>query len=390
MKKLANRAPKIKAFQVMALLAKAQAMEESGRDIIHLEVGEPDFATPEAVVNAGIQALAQNKTRYTAATGLPELRQAIAQHYQTHFGVAVDYERILITVGASGAIQLACSVLFNPGDGVLLADPGYPCNHNILHLLGACPQPVAVGPESAFQLTADKVVQQWQKNTCGVWLASPSNPTGTAVQPLAMQAIYDQVVARDGVLLVDEIYQGLVYDQTPATALSLSGAEDNLFVINSFSKYFTMTGWRLGWLVAPADYVPYLDRLAQNLFLAPPTVAQYAALEALKPANRSVFEAQRLTLAQRRDYLLEELPKLGIQVPCPPHGAFYLYCDVSQITDDSFAFCSALLEQQGVAITPGLDFGAARANQFVRIAYTAEIERLEQALQRIRQFIEAL
>lgn len=387
MRNTASRVNRIKSFHVMALLDRAKQLEAQGRNIIHLEVGEPDFATPDNVVAAGVRAMQQGQTRYTAPCGLPELRQAIAGFYRQRYGVAVDPRRVVVTPGASGAISLVTALLFNPGDGVLLADPGYPCNDNFLHLLGAVPQRIAAGPDTGYQLTAAQVANHWQDNTRGAWVASPSNPTGTLLDLDALQQLHAAVDARDGALLVDEIYHGLTYGLDAPTALALPDPQASLFVINSFSKYFNMTGWRLGWLVAPECHVEALDRLAQNFFLAPPTVAQYAALEAFSDTSIALYEQRRHILQQRRDYLLQALPALGFQIRCVPQGAFYLYCDVSAITGDSFAFCQQLLEQSGVAITPGIDFGDYQAQQHVRIAYTQGLDRLAQAVERIASFI---
>lgn len=388
MRKLADRVDQITSFHVMALMEKAQQLERTGVDVIHLEVGEPDFPTPDNVVEAGVQAMRSGNTRYTTALGLPQLRQAISDFYQQRFGVDIGTERILITPGASGAIGLATGLLFNIGDGVLLSDPGYPCNDNFLHLVGALPQRIAVNAASEFQLNADLIAQHWQAHTRGAWLASPSNPTGTLLPVPEVAAIKQQVDAREGSLLVDEIYHCLTYDAEPETVLTLSDSANSLFVINSFSKYFNMTGWRLGWLVAPEAHVEALERLAQNFYLAAPTVAQYAALEAFSPHSIALYEQRRKQLAQRRQFLLAELPKLGLAIPCPPQGAFYIYCDVSAITANSFEFCQRLLEASGVAVTPGIDFGEHLAQRYIRIAYSANLERLQEAVHRIQRFIE--
>lgn len=388
MRKLADRVDQITSFHVMALMEKAQQLERTGVDVIHLEVGEPDFPTPDNVVEAGVQAMRSGNTRYTTALGLPQLRQAISDFYQQRFGVDIGTERILITPGASGAIGLATGLLFNIGDGVLLSDPGYPCNDNFLHLVGALPQRIAVNAASEFQLNADLIAQHWQAHTRGAWLASPSNPTGTLLPVPEVAAIKQQVDAREGSLLVDEIYHCLTYDAEPETVLTLPDSANSLFVINSFSKYFNMTGWRLGWLVAPEAHVEALERLAQNFYLAAPTVAQYAALEAFSPHSIALYEQRRKQLAQRRQFLLAELPKLGLAIPCPPQGAFYIYCDVSAITANSFEFCQRLLEASGVAVTPGIDFGEHLAQRYIRIAYSANLERLQEAVHRIQRFIE--
>lgn len=388
MRNTATRLNRIKSFHVMALLDRAKQLEATGLDVVHLEVGEPDFTTPDNVVRAGVMALQEGRTRYTAPSGIPELRQAIADFYQRRYQVALDPRRVVVTPGASGAISLVTALLFNPGDGVLLADPGYPCNDNFLHLLGAEPQRVAVGPESAYQLTAAQVQQHWQSNSKGAWVASPSNPTGTLLALDQLAQIHQVVDQQQGALLVDEIYHGLTYGVDAATALALPDENASLFVINSFSKYFNMTGWRLGWLVAPECHIEALDRMAQNFFLAPPTAAQYAALEAFSDTSIAIYEARRGVLQQRRDYLLQALPALGMKLACVPQGAFYLYCDVSAFTNDSFGFCQALLEQTGVAITPGIDFGEYQAHHHVRIAYTQSLERLALAVERMGQFIQ--
>ncbi|MBA53877.1 MAG: aminotransferase [Pseudomonadales bacterium] len=387
LRKLADRLASITSFHVMVLMEQAQQLEMQGRDIIHLEVGEPDFPTPENVVTAGVRAMEAGKTRYTTALGLPALREAIAGFYQNRFGVAVPASRILITPGASGALGLLNTLLFNPGDGVLLTDPGYPCNDNFLRQVGALPQRIPVGAETGYQLSAPLVREHWRDHTRAAWLASPSNPTGTLIPMAEMSAIKQEVDAREGALLVDEIYHNLVYDSEPETVLSLPDEQDSLFVINSFSKYFNMTGWRLGWLVAPQQHVSDLEKLAQNYYLAAPTIAQHAALEAFSPESIALYEERRGIMGRRRDFLLERLPRLGISIPCVPQGAFYLYCDVSAITDDSFAFCQQLLNGCGVAVTPGIDFGEHQAKRYIRIAYSANMERLQEAIDRIGQFI---
>lgn len=381
--KLAHRVTNIQPFHVMALLARAKHLQSQGYDVIHLEVGEPDFDTPAPIVNAGIEALKQGKTHYTPAVGLLALREVIARYYEERFGVALDPERILITPGASGALGLVTAALFNPTDRVMLADPGYPCNSNFLHLIGARPQWVPTGIESRFQLTAALAEAHWKDDTAGALVATPSNPTGTL---LTLQELGDlHVVARerDGALLVDEIYQGLTYGTESVTALALPHASDDIVVINSFSKYFGMTGWRLGWIVAPQMLVPALDKLAQNFYLAAPTPSQYAALAAFTPETLAILDARRNELHARRDYLLQALPSLGFKVPVVPEGAFYIYCDVSALTQDSFAFCQDLLEQAYVAVTPGKDFGHQGCERYLRIAYTAPIPRLQEAVARI-------
>jgi aspartate/methionine/tyrosine aminotransferase len=374
----------IRPFYVMELLARARELEEGGRSIIHMEVGEPDFETPAPITRAGQQALAQGHTHYTPARGIPALRQAIAAHYGQSYGTEVDPDRIVVTPGSSGALQLALSVLVNPGEEVLLADPGYPCNRHFVHLVGGEPIALPVGPESRYQLDAGLVESAWTERTRVVMAASPSNPTGTLLPRDELRGIHAVVRDRGGTLIVDEIYQELIYEGEPSTALDIA---DDIFVINSFSKYFGMTGWRLGWLVAPVDYVEAVDRLAQNIFLSAPTPAQHAALSAFSGETVSILEGRRDEFRQRRDYLLPALSRLGFKFPVVPEGAFYLYGDCSALTDDSFRFAGELLEQAGVAVTPGLDFGGNQPQKHIRFAYTTDREKLREGVRRIARFL---
>ncbi|MCE8036549.1 pyridoxal phosphate-dependent aminotransferase [Halomonas sp. MCCC 1A11062] len=378
------RVDRVAPFRVMSLLEAAQAREAAGHDVIHLEVGEPDFATPEPVVAAGQAALAAGYTRYSPAAGLPALRQAIAGHYSEHFGADVDPRRILVTPGASGALLLASQLLVGPGDRVLMADPNYPCNRHFMALAGAEVDTVPVGPESGWQLDASLVAQHWQEATRLAMLATPSNPTGHMLDAAQLQAVADTVAERGGHLLVDEIYQGLSYDIAPLSVASLSS---DAFVVNSFSKYFGMTGWRLGWLLAPQAAVEPLTRLAQNVFLAAPTPAQHAALAAFTPECRELLEARRSELGRRRDALLAGLARLGLVPSLPPQGAFYLWLDISRYSRDSQAFCQGLLEEENVAITPGIDFAVVGGEHHVRIAFTTGVERLEEAVRRLERFL---
>lgn len=381
---LAQRMADIKPFYVMDLLARARQLEATGRSIVHLEIGEPDFPTPDTIIAAGQQALVDKHTHYTSAVGLPALRQAIADYYARRFEVEVSANRIIVTPGASGALQLALGVLVNPGDTVLMADPGYPCNRHFVRLLEGHSQAVPVSGESAYQLTAELIDRYWDDRTIAALLASPSNPTGTLVDQAAMQAMIKRVAARQGVMIVDEIYQGLVYDTEEYTALALT---DQAFVINSFSKFFGMTGWRLGWMVVPEAYVDAVDRLAQNLFLAAPTLSQYAALEAFSGPTMAILQQRRDEFKKRRDYLLPALQSLGFEVSAVPQGAFYIYADCSRFTQDSYTFVYQLLEQAGVAVTPGIDFGQNKASQHVRFAYTRPIEVLEEGVKRMATFL---
>lgn len=388
--KIAKRLEKIAPFHVMDLLAKAQSMQKQGRDVIHLEVGEPDFPTPQAIIEQGISALQQGQTHYTGATGLPELKQKIAQFYQDRYQETVDPERIIITPGASGALQLVTSLTMNPDENLLLTDPGYPCNRHFLANINAEGMLVPTEPENDFHLTPKQVNDNWQANTVGALVATPSNPTGAVVSKEQMQALHKAVRQKQGLLLVDEIYHGLVYDdQAPHSAVNYG---DDVFVVNSFSKYFAMTGWRLGWLVAPKWAVKDLDKLAQNLFLAPNTIAQYAALKAFDEGVISELEGRKQAFSDRLNYLLPELEKLGFYIPAKPNGAFYIYADIRQLKHplrlDSMAFCLDLLEKQGLAITPGVDFGHSQGHHFVRFAYTKDIPELKKAIKRLTEYLQ--
>lgn len=383
--KLSRRAQQLSPFHVMDILARAKADEAQGRSIIHLEVGEPDFATHQSIIEAGITALQQSRTHYTAALGLPQLRDAISGYYAARFSVDIDPQRIIITPGASGALQLAIACLLDVGENVLLADPGYPCNRNITQILGSRALVVPVTAETFYQPDVAGVEKYWDHNSRAVMVATPSNPTGTLLPVKQLQALAQWLRTRGGLLIVDEIYQGLVYDREDTSALQLT---NDCFVINSFSKYFGMTGWRIGWMVAPSGYVDAIDRIAQNLFLAPPTVSQYAALTALQPETRQALDARQDEFRRRRDFLLPALQQLGFEIAVKPEGAFYIYANCERFTDDSFAWVKRLLDEQGVALTPGIDFGDFQAEKHVRFAYTRPIEQLQQAVDRIAAFIQ--
>jgi aspartate/methionine/tyrosine aminotransferase len=381
----AARMDGIAAFHVMDILARAQALEAAGRDIIHLEIGEPDFATPEPIVEAGIAALRAGHTHYTGALGLPALREAIAGFYATRWHVAVDPARMVVTPGASGALLLALGLLAGPGDDVLMADPGYPCNRHFARFCDARAVAIAVSADSGFQLTLEHIERHATPATRAVLIASPSNPTGTCVSPGELARIHTWCSAQGVALIVDEIYLALTYDGGEHSAARW----DDVFVINSFSKYFLMTGWRLGWLVAPAWAMQDLERLAQNLFLAASTPAQHAAQAAFSPASLKELEARKAELQARRDFLLPALRERGFAIPVTPQGAFYLYADCSRFTRDSHAFASQLLDQAGVAVTPGIDFGQHHAARHIRFAYTQPLPRLAEALARLDRFLRA-
>ena len=379
-----GRAAEVRPFYVMDLLARARQMEAEGRSVLHLEVGEPDFATPQPIIDAGIKALRQLKTHYTPALGLAELRQSIADYYQQKFNIEIDARRVIVTPGASGALQLALSVLVDTGDNVLLTDPGYPCNRNMIKLLGAESTIVPVTADTQFQLHASHIAGHWNENSVAAMIASPSNPTGTMIQQQKLIDLIKAVADAGGRLIVDEIYQGLVYSEDDLTALTFS---NDVFVINSFSKYFGMTGWRLGWMVVPDEYVDAIDRVAQNLFLASSTLAQYAALVAFDEGTIEILDRRVAKFRERRDYLLPVLREMGFHVPVEPTGAFYIYADCSAITQDSFEWTRRLLEDEAVALTPGIDFGEYQASTHVRFAYTRPVDQLERACCRIARYI---
>ncbi len=381
---VARRMAHIQPFYVMDLLARARELETQGRSIIHMEIGEPDFTTPAPIIEAGQRALSAGETHYTLALGLPALRHKIADSYRLNYETAVDPSRVLVTPGASGALQLVMSVLINPGDAVLMADPGYPCNRHFVRLVEGEPISVSVGAETSYQLTAGLVEAAWTPQTRAVLVASPSNPTGTLLSAQALREIYQVVRHRGGVLVVDEIYQGLIYDGEGCSALSIA---DDIFVINSFSKFYGMTGWRLGWVVAPSEYVEPMDRLAQNIFLAASTLSQHAALEAFSDEVALILEERRQEYMRRRDYLLPALQSLGFEIPVVPGGAFYLYARSCRLTSDSFEFAQILLGEAGVAVTPGRDFGCHRPEQHIRFAYTTCLANLKEGVERIKRFL---
>ena len=364
----------------MQVLERARALEQAGRSIIHLEIGEPDFTAPQAILESGQQALAQGLTKYTEALGLPALRQAIADYYQPD--TRIDPQRIVVTPGSSGALQLALASLLENDDEVLLSDPGYPCNANLVRILGGQPVLIAVDASCQYQLNAQLIRDHWTQRTRVVMISSPSNPTGTLIEEVELKAIIDTVIELGGALIIDEIYHGLVYDTDVCSALTYSS---QIYVVNSFSKYFGMTGWRLGWLVAPQEKMQLLNKLAQNLFISAATPAQYAALAAFEPQTARELEQRRQEFKHRRDYLLAELKALGFKIPVDPQGAFYIYADCSQFTNDSEQFTLDLLEQTGVAITPGRDFGRHQHQRYVRFSYTQPIDKLRDAISRLRQ-----
>lgn len=381
---LAARMAAIEPFYVMEIMAHAQQLVNAGRSVISLCVGEPDFPTPRPVVEAGIRALEKGRLPYTSALGLQELREAISGFYAERYGVDVPARRVVVTSGSSAGLLLVMGAILNPGEQVLLTDPGYPCNRQFVRIVGGEAVGVPVDAVTHYQLTDRLVEDHWRANTRAVLVASPANPTGMMIDQGVLQAIARRVARHEGHLIVDEIYHGLTYGVDAKTALAWS---DSLFVVNSFSKYFNMTGWRLGWVVAPEAYVRDLEKLAQNLYICPSTPAQYAALAAFSPETIAIAEERRHAFAARRDFLFEALREIGFELPIVPEGAFYLYAGCQRFSDDSHQFALDLLDATGVAITPGIDFGVNHPERHVRIAYTTDIDNLEQAAEHIRRFV---
>ena len=376
----ARRAAEIEPFEVMDVLSRAQALERAGRRVVHMEIGEPDFTAPAPVVEAGVRALREGRTAYTATLGLQGLREAIASHYHEKFSVKVDPGRIAITSGASGGLLTVSALYVDAGDEVLVPDPGYPGYRHFVRAFEGKARTLPVAADTDFQPTLEMVRAAWGPRTKGLLLGSPSNPTGTLISKQELRKIASFIAERGGVLMVDEIYQGLVYGMEPWSAFGLPG---DVVLINSFSKYFCMTGWRLGWVVLPESALRGFEKLAQHLFISAPAAAQHAAVAAFSEESISVLEKRRKEFAARRDFLVPALKKAGLSIPAEPHGAFYVYADVGR---DARAFARELLEKEAVAATPGVDFGANGTDRYVRFAYTRSMEDLEEAARRIARF----
>ncbi|ARF86265.1 pyridoxal phosphate-dependent aminotransferase [Burkholderia cenocepacia] len=381
---LATRVDAIQPFHVMELMKEAQRLESLGRDVIHMGIGEPDFTAPEPVVEAAAAALRRGVTQYTSALGIAPLREAIAAHYAHAYGLTVGPERIVVTAGASAALLLACLALVGRDDEVLMPDPSYPCNRHFVAAAEGRPVLVPSGPDARFQLTEHDVRTHWNDRTRGVLLASPSNPTGTSLEPDELKRIVEAVRARGGFTIVDEIYQGLSYDAAPVSALSFG---DDVITVNSFSKYFSMTGWRLGWLVVPPALVGTFEKLSQNLFICPSALAQHAALACFEPATLDIYETRRLEFKRRRDFIAPALERLGFTVPVMPDGAFYVYAHCSGVAHpaagDSAALTQAMLHDAGVVLVPGMDFGVHAPRDYIRLSYATAYSRLEEAVDRL-------
>ena len=389
--RISARAQKIEPFYVMevakAAAALARDVAATDRPMIFLNIGEPDFTAPPLVQEAAVRAVRAGATQYTQATGLDLLRERISVWYRQRFGVEVPARRIVITAGASAALQLACLALIEAGDEILLPDPSYPCNRHFVTAAEGRAVLIPTTADERFQLTADKVEAAWTDKTRGVLLASPSNPTGTSIAPGELRRIHDVVSRRGGITLIDEIYLGLSHDdQFGQTALAI---DDQVISINSFSKYFNMTGWRLGWLVVPDALVPVVERLAQNLFICASTVAQYAALACFEADSITEYERRRAEFKARRDWFIPQLDALGLHVPVVPDGAFYAWADCSAFArklgiDGSWDFAFEVMKRAHVAVTPGRDFGHAETSRFVRFSTASSMAHLEEAIARLK------
>jgi len=380
---LAARLDNIAPFHVMELAKRGAELERQGRSIIHMGIGEPDFTAPPRVIEAATRAMAEGRMQYTAAVGIPALREAISAHYRAVYGLDIAPSRIVVTAGASAALLLACAALVERDTEVLMPDPSYPCNRHFVAAFEGRARMIPAGPEHRFQLSDEMVRQNWHAATRGVLLASPSNPTGTSIAPDELRRIVDTVRGKGGFTIVDEIYQGLSYDAAPFSALSLG---DDIVVINSFSKYFSMTGWRLGWLVVPPALLPAIEKLAQNLFICASGIAQHAALGCFHPESLAIYEERKAEFRRRRDYIVPALKELGFRVPVTPDGAFYVYADCSALDGDADGLAIRMLEEAGVELVPGLDFGPYTARQYIRLSYATSMENLQEAVARLRRF----
>jgi aspartate/methionine/tyrosine aminotransferase len=389
--KTSARLAHIEPFYVMEFAKAAVALARSpacaDSPMVFLNIGEPDFTAPPRVLDAAERALRAGRTQYTDACGLPALRASISGWYAQRFGLSVDPRRIVVTAGASAALQLACLALVDRDDEVLLPDPSYPCNRHFVAAAEGVPVLLPAPAEARFQLTADAVCAAWSARTRGVLLASPSNPTGTSIDPAEMGRITRAVRERGGFTIVDEIYLGLSYDDRYGHSALGHGDNhgDDVISVNSFSKYFSMTGWRLGWLVLPEALVPAVEKLAQNLYICPSSVAQQAALACFEPESLAEYERRRAEFRARRDLLVPALNALGLAVPVLPDGAFYAWADCSAHAASSWDFCEAMMKRAHVAMTPGRDFGRADSERHVRLSYASSMAQLELALERLRR-----
>ncbi|MDO4593227.1 MAG: pyridoxal phosphate-dependent aminotransferase, partial [Comamonadaceae bacterium] len=366
----------------------AREVAQGPEPMIFLNIGEPDYTAPASVQEAANACIADGSTQYTNALGLEPLREAISAWYQSRFNVDVPARRIVITAGASAALQLACLALIEAGDEILMPDPSYPCNRHFVSAAEGVAKLIPTGAAERYQLSAEQVAAHWGEKTRGVLLASPSNPTGTSIDPAELRRIHEVVQSKGGITIVDEIYLGLSYEAAFGhSALAIS---DDIISINSFSKYFNMTGWRLGWMVVPDAMVPVVERMAQNLFICASTISQHAALACFAPESIAIFEARRAEFKARRDYFLPALKELGFGIDVMPDGAFYAWADCTPLCEqlgvkDSWEFAYALMEKAHLAITPGRDFGTADTARYVRFSTANSMEQLQEAIRRMQK-----
>ena len=384
--KLASRLANIEPFYVMECAKAAATIARSPECIdspmIFLNIGEPDFTAPALVQRAAVRAVAEGRTQYTDATGLPALRERISLWYGQHFGLDIAPGRIVVTAGASAALQLACLALVERGDEVLLPDPSYPCNRHFVAAAEGVPVLLPASADQRFQLSSAGVQVAWGLRTRGVLLASPSNPTGTSIAPDEMGRIVGAVRERGGFTMVDEIYLGLSFDERFSHSALVHG--EDVISINSFSKYFSMTGWRLGWLVLPEALVPAIEKLAQNLYICASSIAQHAALACFEAEAIAEYEQRRRQFQARRDYLVPALNQLGLTVPVMPDGAFYAWADCTTHANSSWDFCFEMMQRAHVAMTPGRDFGHHSGERFIRLSYASSMAQLHSAVERLQ------
>ncbi len=389
--RVSRRAGLIEPFYVMEMAKAAAALAQEqtdGRDpMIFLNIGEPDFTAPPLVQEAAARCIHDGATQYTPATGLPALRERISDWYASRFGVQVPASCIVVTAGASAALQLACLALVDVGDEILMPDPSYPCNRHFVSTAGGRSVLIPTTAEERFQLSADKVRGAWGPATRGVLLASPSNPTGSSIHPAELRRIHEVVQSHEGITLIDEIYLGLSYEDTYGhTALDL---DEQIISINSFSKYFNMTGWRLGWMVVPEALVPVIERLAQNLFICASTISQQAALACFEPESLAEYERRRTEFKSRRDFFIPALEAVGLHIPVRPDGAFYAWADCQDWCQrlgvpDSWALADVLMRQAHLAVTPGRDFGQADPGRFIRFSTANAMPQMQEAAARLK------
>ena len=373
----------ISSFIVMDILERAKELEAQGIDVVHMEVGEPDFPTPQKVIEAGRQALAQKATFYTQSVGIPELKEAISSYYKESYGVEVSPERIIVTPGSSPALMAALRIALE-SDGICgLPDPGYPCYKNMVNFLGGQWKPINV-----FAVQGFKVVTEQIEGIGSLVLNSPSNPTGAVYSHQELESLVRTAEAKGVTIISDEIYHGITYTQERVP--SVLEFTDEALVINGFSKFFLMTGWRLGWMVVPQKMVRLMQCIAQNLFICPPAVAQKAALASFNPEVMEELRQKVSIYRKRRDYIIEALKEMEIHVDPVPQGAFYIYADVSKYTKDSFSFCKRALEEAHIGITPGVDFGSNNTNLYIRFSYANTLERLKEGMNRLKDWLNTL